>query len=140
MSAQDRRRARRRGISLCEAVLACAFATTLCATIGAEILRQRLELTTARGEARARGALAASYDRLRAGKLELPAPGAPPLVLHERGLEIAVVRTSLAAGSRLEAPGLVPVVLRATWREQDGKARTRELTTVVRAPGKEERK
>lgn len=132
MSARRRRSGRARGTTLFETTLACGFAVIVLGIVGTETLRQRLELSSARGEARARSALLSVYERLRAGVLPPPAAGAVLSAADEPGLKVTVERAALPAGSRIaSAPGVAPVVVRATWRDFDGKTRSRQVTTLV---------
>jgi hypothetical protein len=122
---------RRRGESLYAATFALALAATLAATLSQSVASQARLLRFAREEARAREALLDATERLRAGLVEPPAPGAV-VRLGEEPYPIELTRAT--ADARLASPGLVPVRLRVAWRSE-GRTRERELVTIVRGSG-----
>ena len=123
------KRRRARGAMLIDATVACSLAVVLMGLLATETWRQKQELTTGREKARARAALLTTYEELRAHAIAPPAKGSPVVASDERGVRVTIERVD--APDAIRATSLVAVLVRATWRDESGKARSREMTTLV---------
>lgn len=127
----------RAGQFLAEVVFSLGLATVLLSVLAAELSRQRLELGTARSEARAQAALESAAERLRAGLVAPPAPGQVVRVEPApAGLTLDLRRDERALDPRLPGvSGLVPLRLGVVWRPVSGREERRELFLLARAGG-----
>ncbi len=127
-------RRRAKGLALVEVVAALTLGVVFISVFAARLGTHALELRHSAEDARARAALLVQYERLQAGLLPPPAPGAATVLASEGGLTVSIER--LEAPASVTAHGaLVPVLLRARWKAHDGRPRTRELATLAGGNG-----
>lgn len=124
---------RRRGLTLMDVTAASALGVVLVGVACAELSRQHRDLLAARADARAQSALRAASERLADGALAPPPPG-PAVELAPGPVTVtARAEEGAAVDPRLAERGLVPVRLRAEWRDEAGRPTSRELLVVVRS-------
>lgn len=124
-----------RGVLLADVVFAISLAALLVCVHAQEIARQRRTLAATSGETRARTALLSAYERVRTGVVAVPAPEETRALPAPPGCALSLRRAEQPLHPRLDREDLVPVVLRVTWRDDQGDERSRELTTLARAGG-----
>jgi hypothetical protein len=124
---------RRRGLTLMDVIAASSLGVVLVGVTCAEVARQHRDLRAARADARAQSALQAASERLMDGALSPPSPG-PAVELSPGPLAVSAARADAELDPRLAERGLIPVRLRAEWRDDGGRPTSRELLVVVR-PG-----
>ncbi len=122
---------RRRGLTLLDVIAASSLGVVLVGVTCAEVARQHRDLRAARADARAQSALRAASERLADGALPLPPPG-PAVALSSAPLALSAARAEEGVDPRLAERGLVPVRLRADWKDEAGRPSSRELLVVVR--------
>ncbi len=122
---------RRSGLTLLDVIAASSLGVVLVGVTCAEVARQHRDLRAARADARAQSALRAASERLADGALAPPPPG-PPVALSTGALAVSATRAEEGVDPRLAERGLLPVRLRADWKDDAGRPTSRELLVVVR--------